>query len=76
MSRETRPRVEGLENKALLSGLSVSLTTDKSSYQAGQPISMTLTETNMSNQPITVEDGPSTDGFFVTHDGVTVWSSN
>jgi hypothetical protein len=76
MSRKTRPRVDGLENKTLLSGLAVSLTTDKSSYQPGRPISMKLTETNMSNQPITIADGPSIDGFFVTHDDVTVWASN
>jgi hypothetical protein len=56
--------------------LAVSLTTDRTAYQVGQPILMTLTETNTSDGDITVEFGPSIDGFFVIHDGVEVWRSN
>ena len=41
--------------------LAVSLTTDRTAYQVGQPILMTLTETNTSDGDITVEFGPSID---------------
>ena len=74
--RKTRPGVELLESRALLSALSASLTTDQTVYQVGQPIQMTFTETNTSNQPINVDEGPSIDGFDVTHNGAPVWESN
>jgi hypothetical protein len=35
-----------------------SLTTDQSTYQVGEPVNMTLTETNVSDQAVTV--GPIT----------------
>jgi hypothetical protein len=57
-------------------GLTVSLTTDRPVYQVGQPIMMTLTETNTSDHDINVDFGPAIDGFFVTQDGVEVWRSN
>jgi len=52
------------------------LTTNQSVYQPGQPIQMTFTETNTSNQPVTVGVGPSIDGFDVTQNGKPVWESN
>ena len=44
--RRSRMRIEILEARSLLSGLTYNLTTDESSYQVGQPIQMTFTETN------------------------------
>jgi hypothetical protein len=76
MNRSARLTVEALEARALLSGLSVSVATDKAVYQPGQPIHMTFTETNASSQPVTVDWGPSTDGFLVERNGVVVWQSN
>jgi hypothetical protein len=60
----------------LLSGLTASLTTDQSVYQAGQPIKFKFTETNTSSQPIKLVYGPSNDGFIVTGPGGSVWRSN
>jgi hypothetical protein len=57
-------------------GLVVKLSTNHLVYRRGQPVVMTLTETNTSQQDITVTSGPSTDGFFVTHGGRKVWASN
>jgi Intracellular proteinase inhibitor len=58
------------------SGISTSLTTDKSTYNAGDRITISLTEANTSNAPVTIESGPSVDGFSVTQNGATVWRSN
>jgi hypothetical protein len=57
-------------------GLVVKLTTDHAVYHLGQPVVMTLTETNTSQHNITIELGPSRDGFFVTLNGNEVWASN
>jgi hypothetical protein len=76
MTRRTRLNLETLEGRSLLSGLATGLTTNRSVYQPGQPIVMTFQETNVSNQPISVEDGPSIDGFTVLHAGEVVWRSN
>lgn len=76
MIRRTRPTLEPLEGRSLLSGLAYSLTTDRAAYQPGQPVEMTLRETNVSSQPVTVKDGPSIDGFTVSRGGVVVWRSN
>jgi hypothetical protein len=76
MKRRTPLNLETLEGRALLSGLSYSLTTNQSSYQTGQPVVMTFQETNVSNQVIQVEDGPSIDGFNVTQGGKVIWRSN
>jgi hypothetical protein len=76
MKRRTPLNLEPLESKALLSGLSYSLTTNQASYQPGQPVVMTFRETNVSSQPISVEEGPSIDGFDVSQNGVVVWRSN
>jgi hypothetical protein len=76
MKRQHRLHVEVLEGRALLSGLLSSLTTDHSVYQAGQPIQMTFTETNLTQQPIQLDVGPSTDGFAVSQHGKVIWTSN
>ena len=39
--------------------ISTTFTTDKSDYSVGQPVQITLSETNTSNQPVTVNTGPS-----------------
>ncbi len=57
-------------------GLVVKLSTDHQVYRRGQPVVITLTETNTSQHDITVDSGPSIDGFFVTHNGRKVWASN
>ncbi len=59
MRRRTYFSVEPLEGRALLSGLSYSLTTNAATYQIGQPIQIRFTETNTSTQPVTVEVSPS-----------------
>ncbi len=69
MARKIALRVERLEVRELLSSLAYSLTTDKSTYQVGQPVQLTFTETNTSTKPVTVTDGPSIDGFTVTGRG-------
>ena len=66
MARKIALRVERLEVRELLSSLSYSVTTDKSTYQVGQPVQLTFTETNTSTKPVTVTNGPGTDGFTVT----------
>ncbi len=68
--------VESLEGRNLLSGLSVSLATDQPVYQVGQPVQISLVETNNTNQPITVDEGPSIDGFIVKQAGASIWRSN
>jgi hypothetical protein len=76
MRRRTMLTVEPLEYRALLSGLTESLTTNQTVYQAGQPIQMTLTFTNNGNEPAQIGVGPSVDGFIATQNGETVWQSN
>ncbi len=76
MARRTALNVESLETRELLSGLSINLTTDASSYQVGHPVQLTFTETNNSSSPVTIDEGPSNDGFIVEQDGSTVWRSN
>lgn len=61
---------------ATSSSITLTLTTDKSAYQVGQPVQMTLTETNTGTQAIQIADGPSIDGFLVSQNGATIWSSN
>jgi hypothetical protein len=76
MRRGTFLSVEPLEGRALLSGLSYSLTTDASTYQVGQPVQMTLTGTNTSDEPVTLAVGQVNSGFIVKQGGQTVWQSN
>ena len=57
-------------------GLVMKLSTDHQVYRRGQPVVITLTETNTSQHDITVDSGPSLGGFFVTHNGRKIWASN
>ena len=57
-------------------GLVVKLSTDHQVYRRGQPVVITLSETNTSQHDITVESGPSLGGFFVAHNGRRVWASS
>src|SRR5437868_5346083 len=87
MAHPFRPKVETLESLALLSpltcfpppalpsDLAVTLTTDRLVYQQGQPVTMTLTETNISDHDLLVGEGPMIDSFYVTQVGVRVWVS-
>ena len=59
MARKFGVRVEDLEGRTLLSGISYVLTTDHSVYQAGQPVQITFTETNTGTQPVTVSLSPT-----------------
>jgi hypothetical protein len=76
MRRRTPLRVEMVESRCLLSALAYSLTTNQSTYQAGQPIQFTFTETNTGSTPVGIELGPSNSGFDVAQNGATVWASN
>jgi hypothetical protein len=76
MTRRTPLNVELLERKALLSELSVGLTTDESVYSVGQSVQLTFTETNHTNKPVLADEGPSIDGFVIEQNGTTVWRSN
>lgn len=76
MKRRRCPLIESLESRSLLSGLSSSLTTDQAAYKPGQPVTMTFQETNTSDQPVTVEVGPSRDGFDVSRGSKLIWQSN
>ena len=62
------------ESRSLLSGLSYSLTTDQSTYQVGQSIRIEFTETNTSDQPVTVEVMPT--DFTISQRGFSIWQSN
>ncbi len=74
MARRTVPDVERLEGRALLSSLSYSLTTDQPTYQVGQPIELTFTETNVSDQPVTVEVSPT--DFTIAENNSAIWQSD
>jgi hypothetical protein len=73
--RRWLPCAEALEGKTLLSPLAATLTTNRHAYRAGEVVRMTLTETNASNQDVTVGIGPSVDEFFVAHHGARIWCS-
>ncbi len=60
----------------LSQGLVVKLSTDHQVYRRGEPVVITLTETNTSQHAITVEQGPSMVGITVNHNGREVWASN
>jgi hypothetical protein len=60
----------------LSQGLQVTLTTDHRVYRPGQPIVITLTETNSSQHEVNVVEGPSTSGFVSTRNRRRVWASN
>jgi hypothetical protein len=75
MSRLIRIRatVEPLEGRALLSGLAVTVTTDQPSYQVGQPINITLTETNTTDHDMTVAEGCGVNDLWATQNGAELW---
>jgi hypothetical protein len=58
------------------SGLTMTLTTNQSSYKLGNPVKMTFTETNTSTHAVQVTVGPSIDGFIIKKNGSAVWRSN
>jgi hypothetical protein len=58
------------------SQLAVSLTTDQTSYMAGQVVHMTFTETNDTGHAVFADYGPSVDGFYISQGGRTIWRSN
>jgi uncharacterized protein YpmB len=58
------------------SGLAISLTTDQSTYTAGQTVQMTLTATNVTRHNVKVWLGPDTNVFSITQNGQTIWRSN
>jgi hypothetical protein len=64
------------ESRCLLSALAYSLTTNQSTYQSGQPVQMSFTETNTSATPVKIVIGPANSGFDVAQNGKTVWASN
>ena len=72
--RQRRFALEALENRELLSGLSFSLTTDKPVYDVGQTVTITLTETNTGDQPLTVPVVPTE--FTVRGSDGSFWQSN
>ena len=77
MMRRTRMAlgVDELEGRCLLSGISYTLTTDHSTYQVGQPIQITFTETNTGDQPVTVSLSPT--DFSVSEQlAGAIWESN
>ena len=76
MTRRTPLNVEFLESRALLSAVSARMTTDRSVYSVGQPVQLTFTETNDTNKPIVVDEGPSIDGFVIEQNNTVVWRSN
>jgi hypothetical protein len=59
MRRRTPLRLEVMEGRPLHSGLAYSLATGKSGYQAGDTISFTFSETNISTRPVTVTVAPA-----------------
>ncbi len=74
MVRRKSPVVEGLEERALLSSVSYSLTTNQSVYQVGQPIEMTFTETNTGKQAVRVDVSPT--DFTISQNDATIWQSD
>jgi hypothetical protein len=65
--------VEPLEPRALLASVSYGLTTDQSVYTAGEPVQITLIETNEGNEPVTVDN---TQLVFSVGKGIIFWESS
>lgn len=57
-------------------GLVLTLTTNRSVYRQGQPVVLTLKETNTTNHSLVLIVGPSLNGLYVNQNGNTVWRSN
>ena len=74
MVRRRSPLVEELEGRTLLSSLQYSLTNDQSVYQVGQTINLNFTETNTSDQSVTVDISPV--DFTISQNGASVWQSD
>jgi uncharacterized protein YpmB len=66
--KQVSPRVQ--------SGLAISLTTDQSTYTAGQTVRMTLTATNETRHNVAVWVGPNANVFSITQNGQSIWRSN
>jgi Intracellular proteinase inhibitor len=75
-TRTARLRIEALEERALLSAVSESLTTSQAVYQRGQQVQLAFTITNITSHVIYLDYGPSFDGFNVTRAGKLVYQSN
>lgn len=56
--------------------IATTITTDKTSYKAGDSVTMTLKQTNISDHAVTMTWGPSGNAFIVSKAGATVWQSN
>ena len=74
MRRRRYLAAEVLEQRALLSSLSYSLTTDRPVYQVGQTVQFTFRETNTGTQPVTVQVAPT--DFTVSQNGRSIWQSD
>ncbi len=81
MRRTIRLGLERLEAKEMLSGISAiapglvgSVSAVASRTLSGAQVVETYTETNVSNQDISVDYGPSDDGFTVIQGGKTIWN--
>ena len=82
MRRPTRPVLEALDRKMLPSvapstpaGLVVSLKAEVHKDARGAEVAASLTLRNTTRHAITVDDGPSLEGFSATQAGRTVWRS-
>ena len=87
MSHAFRPSAERLEAQVLLSSAAVAtfapsgspivetLTTDKSIYKVGQPIHITLTETNTTNSAVVSPTAAGLDSFTASQKFKDVWKS-
>jgi hypothetical protein len=88
MPHAFRPSAERLEAHVLLSSVATALatgssgspivetlTTDKSIYKVGQPIHVTLTETNTTNNDVVLPSPTLQTGFTVSRDFKIIWKS-
>src|SRR6266571_1489971 len=75
MRRPFRLNVEPLEGRALLAGgdLAVTLTTDQAAYQVGQPVHMTLTETNTTDHDVRAVRGCGIFDIWANQGATEVW---
>jgi len=83
MRRTIQPSLEGLETKAMLSGVSATVSGLVSSMTAvagrslsGAQVVARLTETNVTSHDISVTVGPSIEGFTVAQGNQAVWTQH
>jgi hypothetical protein len=89
MHHAFRPSAERLEAHVLLSSVATTLatgssgsailetvTTNKSIYKVGQPIHITLTETNTTNNDVVLPNPTLQSSFTVSRDFKDIWQSN